>query len=186
VYKRQADFRAGLIEWDGRFRPGRHCQYCPRLHECEAATAMSRAAVTAFAAGDVDALATLPVEDIVNIYHQAKLVKGLAERALSAIREHAKATGPIVANGTKVHTRTQETIEVEPLEAWPILERFGFTDEDFAQCVKITTGAMKKVAAARAGRGKGAKAVEKLMTDLDVAGALRHDQTTKLEERRDT
>jgi hypothetical protein len=71
------------------------------------------------------------------------------------------------------------------LEAWPILERFGFTDKDFAQCVKITTGAMKTVASARAGRGNGAKAVRKLMTDLDVAGALRHKQTSKLEERRE-
>lgn len=182
-----AEFQARVVDWDGRFRPGRHCQYCPRHHECEAATALSRSAVTSFLSQDVQSLALLPTSDVVHIYHQAKFVKELAERALTAIREHAKLNGPIVADGTRVQTRTQETIEVKPLEAWSILQdKYGFTDEDFAQCVKITTGAMKKVAAARAGRGKGAKTVDQLMTDLDMARALRHGEITKLEERRET
>jgi hypothetical protein len=183
--KWQAEFNQRLVEWDGKYRPGRHCLHCPRRHECEAATALSRTAVSSFLQSDVRALAEMPAADIIDVYHQAKIVKDLAERALNAIREHARANGPIVANGTRVHTRPQETIEVEPLQAWPVLEEFGFIDQDFAQCVKITTGAMKKVAAARAGRGKGAKAVAKLMTDLDVAGALRHGETVKLEERRE-
>jgi hypothetical protein len=180
--------RERVIDWDGTFSPGSHCQYCKRSHECHAATAMIRRDVAAFSIdvdpGESGSLATMTPAEIVDVYRKAKLVKNYADRVLSAIKSHAE-DGDICADGTRLTISESETSEVIPLEAWPILEAAGFTDEDLASCVKIGLTKMKKAAAQRAGRGNGAAAVRDLMAKLNAAGAVRYGTRITLQEKRD-
>lgn len=149
---------------------------------------MQRRAVAPFAMQGVAELplAHMPPEEVMHLYQQAKLVEKLSSAALSAIRAHVETNGPVVADGKRIDVNVIETVEVDPLTAWPVLESAGFTPEDLAASIRIGVTAMKKQAASRAVRGKGAAAVRQLMQDLDVAGALRHGTTVKLEERRET
>src|SRR6185369_15769341 len=38
-----------VVKWDGTYHPGAHCGFCPRSHECHAATAYVRRDVAAIA-----------------------------------------------------------------------------------------------------------------------------------------
>lgn len=173
-----------VVDWNGTYCPGTHCQWCASWYECKAAHAMTRAAVSAIIEAPADQLAAMTPADIVQLYQRASLVGNVADKVRDALREHVKHVGPVEANGQRLEIAIEERRELDPMAAWPVLEGAGFGDAEFAQVLKISASETEKLVAARAGRGRGAAAVRELKAALDNAGAVKLNQISKLTLRR--
>jgi len=178
-----------VAEWDGTFRPGKHCPRCKRSHECEAATAMARRDVAVIAdraivaQAEADLVMMAPAE-IVALHRKAELVKHFAYRVSDAIKAHVVAHGDIVADGVRLTVDRVEKRELDPVTAWSVLEAAGFADGDFADCMTLGISKVEKRIAEKAGRGGGAAAVREIAKKLDDAGAVVRKEMHFLKEKR--
>jgi len=172
-----------IVAWNGTYHPGDHCLYCPRAHECEAANALARRDIAALSDKSLVAraeceLGLMAPGEILDLHAKAQLVGKYSERVLQAIRNHVIAHGPIAdENGNSLGLVEETRTQLDPMLTWPVLERAGFQDEDFAEVVEIRGSKVKNKIAKAAGRGKGAAAVRQLQAELEAAGAV---QTTKI------
>jgi hypothetical protein len=181
--------RCEIIEWDGVYRPGRHCGFCPRNFECEAANALVRRDVAAIA--DVELvsrveceLASMTGDEIATVLHKADLVVKYAERVREAVKAHIERNGDVVGAGVRLTIVEQPSRELDPLKAWPILEQLSFEDEDLARVMKLKISEIEAVIRERAPRGEKASAVLKLGQLLESAGAVTKTTTKRLTEKR--
>lgn len=171
------------------FRPGSHCAYCPRNHECEAANALVRRDIAAITDKSLAArlecdLATMPHEEVIAALHKADLVVKYAERVRAAVKAHIEAHGDIIAPGARLTVVSEERRELDPLAAWPILEQLDFKDEDLARVMKLSISKIEQVLRDRAPKGEKKRAVEHLGELLQASNAVIKTKTSKLQERR--
>lgn len=180
---------AEVFRWDGVYRPGPQCLYCPRSATCEAANAMARRDVAAIADKTLVAraeseISTMTAEEIVDIFEKASTVERYAKRVRDAIRKQVESGGDIVADGKRLTLQTEERRSVDAEKAWPVLEAAGFEDADFAAAMTLSASKCESVVAKKAGRGKGAAAVRDLKAKLDAAAAIEIRTIKKLVSRR--
>lgn len=183
------EFVDTVVNWDGEYRPGEHCQWCKRYHECAAANALTRAYVAALAdvdIEDVDAqIDAMAPGEVIDVYRKAKLVARVAEKAIAAIKARAlKAEIVDRTGGTSLTIKTEQRREIVVANAWPVLESLGFNDEDFAACVKLRMSRLEKRVAENAGNGAGEAARRSLRKKLELAGAIELREIQTLIERR--
>lgn len=184
-----AELRAKVIEWDGVFHPGSHCKYCPRSHECDASNALVRRDVAAMRDMDVaerieTSLSLMKPDAIIELHRQAQSVVDVGMRVRDAIKAHVLARGDVVGNGVRLTIETQQRRELDAAKAWAVLEEFGFESVDFAACIDLHVSRVEKVAAQRAGKGKGAAAVRALGERLTTAEAVQVKEQHYLKARR--
>lgn len=179
--------RQEIVDWDGTYRVGSHCGRCPRSHECPAGHALVRRDVAAIADNDLvasvedeQALAAMGPDQIVAVLAKADLVVKHAERVRAAIRSHVMRSGDIVGGGKRLTLQREERRSLETLPAFSVLEAHGFGDEEMSQVIDISLAKAEKIAAEKAGKGKGAGAVRALRVALDEAGAINVGVVTKL------
>lgn len=174
-----------VVNWDGIYRPGTHCAYCPRSHECEAANALARRDAAAILdVEDVASLATMAPEKLVELAQKASLVAKYAGRVRDTIKAHVEAHGDIVGGTHRLTLQTENRRQLDPIKAWPVLESLGFDDADFAACVTIGVSKVEDVVKGKAGKGHGASAVRALSDSLTSAGATTTKTITKMVEKR--
>lgn len=184
------ELRERVIKWDGVYRPGKHCGYCPRNHECAAANAMIRRDVAVIADKSLLArvetdLAQMPANEIIDVFHKADLVVKFATRVRDAIKKHVEENGDVVASGTRLSISEEERRELDPLAAFPVLtEQLGFGDEDLAQVMKLSISKIEKVVSDRAPKGEKGREAKKAGELLEKCGAVTRNTTTKLKETR--
>lgn len=178
-----------VVTWDGAYHAGPHCPHCPRSHECPAGRALVRRDVEAMAGealtewGD-DALDALGPARIVELLARADLVAAVGARVRAAVRAYVERHGDVVGGGRRLTLRHEARRELDVLEAFPVLYAHGFTDDELAEVITLSLAAAERVAARRAGRGKGAAAVRALDAALDAAHAIQTTRATKLVTRR--
>jgi hypothetical protein len=178
-----------VVAWDGAYHAGPHCAHCPRSHECPAGRALVRRDVEAMAGealtewGD-DALEALGPARIVELLARADLVAAVAARVRAAVRAYVDRRGDVVGGGRRLTLQHEQRRELDVLEAFPVLYEHGFTDDELAEIITLSLAAAERVAARRAGRGKGAAAVRALDAALDAAHAIKTTRATKLVTRR--
>lgn len=187
------EWLASLVEaitrWNGVYRVGPHCGFCPRFHECAAANAVVRRDVAAIADKSLviaaeSELAQMTNAQIIELAEKAEVVARFAQRVRDAIRDHVIANGEIEAGGMVLSVDTDNRRQLDPLLAWPVLSEIGFTDEDFARCIDMRISKVSKIVAGKAKRGKGAHAVRLLNAALEKSGAIEIQQVHKLAIRR--
>lgn len=178
--------RAEVVDWDGTYRVGTHCQHCPRNHECPAGRALVRRDVAAIAddgvvanVEDSDALAAMTPDQVVDLLAKADLVAKYAERVRNAIRSHVMRNGDILGSEKRLTLQREERRGLETLAAFPVLTA-RLEDEEMAEVIDISLAGAERIAAKKAGKGKGAAAVRELRVALDEAGALKVSTITKL------
>lgn len=176
-----------LVNWDGRYRVGTHCQWCPRRHECPAGLAAVRRDVVAVVGDEAlasrlgdDALAELGPDGVVALLDRADMAAAVAGRVRGAIKGLVMRTGDVVGRGKRLTLQSDERRHVDLLAAFPVLRAHGLDDDDLAEVVEVSLAAAERVVARKAGRGKGAAAVRALDAALDEAGAVSVETTTKL------
>lgn len=188
LYEWLKRLEAEVVQWDGTYRTGKHCQYCPRLHECPAGHALVRSAVAAVANQDVDAAAVLrdlPPEQIVQLIELADIARSQAERVRAAVRALVEENGDIVGGGKRLTLEQVERRKLKTLAAFPVLQERGFGDEEMAQVIDISVKQAESIVAKRAGKGKGAAAVRELKAALEGANAVDIETVTRLVTRRE-
>jgi hypothetical protein len=178
-----------VINWDGIYRPGKHCAFCPRSHECEAVNAMVRRDIAAFTDKSLVArleceLETMPHSDVVSAYQKASLIVRYAERVREAVKAHIEKHGDIVADGVRISVDESTTRELDPLKSWPILEGLGFGDEDLARAIKLRISELEEIIRERTPRGKKGEAVKNFAQLLETSGAVIKSTKRVLSERR--
>ncbi len=180
-----------VVRWDGTYRPGPHCQHCPRSHECQAANALLRRDVAAIADRELVArvesdLASMAPAEVIELVAKARMVKALADRVCDGAKAYVLTHGDIVAEGVgRLTIDREQRRKVDAAKAWPVLEAAGFGDEEFAQVMTIGVSKVEKVVATRAGRGRGAAAVRALSAALADAGAVSTTEVEKLVQKRE-
>ncbi len=180
-----------VVKWDGVFRPGTHCAHCSRSHECEAHNALIRRDVAAIADKSLVVrteceIEQMSAEEIVSVLNKADMVTRYAARVRGAIKAHVERHGDVVAPGVRLTIEEEQRREIDPAAAWPLLEKLGFEDKDFAAAMDLRATRIEKIVATKAGKGNGASAVRALKKALVDAGAVTFTTTTKLQEKRTT
>ena len=192
VAKWEEGLIARVVNWDGTYSAGAHCQYCPRFASCPARQALVRSALV-----DIQATEELfPARDgsiapnampaIVSMYREGKLsiVKGLLDQIDNIIRDYIQAVGPIdLGNGRELALVGENRDEILPLQAWPILSEH-LTNEQLAPAIKIGKTALLDAVADLAGKGQKARAKAQLMEELKAAGAVNSKTIYKRRERK--
>lgn len=195
---RRADLRAWverlvvtIVAWDGTYRPGPHCAYCPRNHECHAANALIRRDVAAIgdeslieSLEDESAIAMMAPDAIIALLGKADLVSKLAERVRTAVRQHVQRHGDIVGTEQRLTMQPEERRRLNVVDAFTVLEAEGFGDEEWGVVLDFSLPKTERIVATRAGKGKGAGAVRALRAKLEQANAIQKESVAKLVTRR--
>lgn len=181
----------GLVTWRERlidkaaeteYRPGPHCQHCPRQHYCPAKQEMQRGAVELLGTGRFD-LTQLGSIERLDLYHKAKSVASLAAMVIDELRAHVRSFGPIEADGTKLQIVQETRRALRPAKAWPVLQQF-LTDDQLAECVTVSMTKVEDAAAKGQPRGEGAGRKRAMLAELNKAEAIGSTTIEKLTERR--
>lgn len=173
-----------IINWDGVYYTGAHCEYCSRNHECDASHAMVKRDVSAIAGVDVEAIGKLPPNELLSLYQKAGMIQRVSKRVHDAIKAHVEAHGDVVANDTRLTIQVEPRMKLSTIEAWPVLEEVGLDNADLAECVSISVSKAESAVAKKADRGHGAAAVREFADKLAKAGALKTHEIRKLTTKR--
>jgi hypothetical protein len=187
-------FEAEIIQWDGTYRPGSHCQYCPRSHECPAANALARRDMAILLDQDLpgqledtETIAELIRRDpaqIVALVEKARAVSKQADRVVDAIKAEVLRSGDIVGADKRLTLLKSEKRHLDVIQAFPVLQEEGFDDGDMAEVISISVSKAETLIAKRAGKGSGAAAVRAFDDKLAKAGAISTSTSTSLVVRR--
>lgn len=183
------ELRVRVVEWDGVYRPGRQCLYCPRSHECPAANALARRDVAAMTDRELvyraeNEIALMSPAEIVELHRKAATVNRYCERIHEAIKAHVERVGDVEANGLRLTVETQEKRALNVMQAWPVLEKNGFGDEEMARVIDLRLGRIEELVRERTPKGEKAHAVRKLIDELKRAGAIETSENQILKEKR--
>ena len=179
--------RSEVVQWDGIYRPGKHCPHCVRSATCPAANALARRDVAAIANLDADVAAqleTLAPEEKIDLLEMADHVAKIAKSVRATMRTHVLEHGDVSDGKRRLTVVQDEERKLDVLAAFPILEDAGFGDDDWVRVLTISIAESERIVAKRAGRGKGAKAVRELRAQLAEASAIETVTTPKLVTRR--
>jgi len=179
------ELASSVIDWNGVYTTGSHCQWCQRTASCPASRAMVRRSVEAFVPGNAaDQLAAMTPDQVISLLDTAKLVERYAKAAQQVVRDLVVATGDVVGSGHRLTLEATHPRELDPLKAFPVLESIGFGDMELAQCVDVSLSKAEDIVRKRAQRGQGAASVRELVTALDDAGAITRKTSYRLVSKR--
>jgi hypothetical protein len=193
-YEWIARLEAEVVNWDGVYRPGSHCQYCPRSHECHAANAQARRDMAIIMDRDLPGhLEDAPTlqemirrepEKVVRLVELARTAEKQAKRALEAIKAEVLRSGDIVADGKRITIQTKEERELDVMKAFPVLQE-ELTDEEMAEVITLHVSKAEDIVAKKAGKGNGAAAKRTLVAKLNEAEAIKTSSSKALVVRRE-
>lgn len=183
-----------IVQWDGTYRPGAHCHYCPRSHECPAANALARRDFAIVADRDLPGriedgptlreMIQREPDKIVALLERADLAAKVAERVRAAIKEEVIRAGDIVGGGKRLTLQRKERRHLNVLQAFPILQE-KLEDAEMAEVIDISLPKAAELVGKKAGKGNGARAKRELEAELAQAGAIETSTTVSLVVRRD-
>lgn len=164
----------------GSYKPGRHCAYCPRWHECPAALSMTRAAIQ-LATGEIST--DLTPAQALNLHAFRKTADRASEFIQVVLRNHvAKAGGEVWdgEDGLVIETRKLRKIDFETGEA-VLREELGAR---MPEAVSVSKTKAERIMKDGAGRGAKTYAAKRLMDKLEAAGAVSVEEQERLELKR--
>jgi hypothetical protein len=178
------ELRERVLDWNGVYHPGEHCEYCPRFHECRAAREYARAAVAVVTDLPRTDLSAYTPDQLITLKKKCSMVADYADRVNKALKAHVVKHGDIVGTDERITLTTQEEREIDPLLAWPVLTAAGFTDEDMAAVMSMSASKIDKRVAEKTPRGEKGRAVQAIGERLEACGALRREESKRLTIRR--
>lgn len=179
-----------VVNWNGVYRPGNHCDHCPRRYVCPARNAMMRADLAILLDCDVEqlgaesSLATAEPDRVLEVTERLARFAKMDARWRAALRAHVEKHGDIVGASHRLTLQQSEKRRLDVINTFPVLEAAGFDAEDFAQVIEISASQAEKIVAKRAEKRKGAAAVRELQAQLEAADAVKTSTITSLVVRR--
>jgi hypothetical protein len=194
LYEWLARLQAEIVNWDGIYRPGAHCQYCPRSHECAAANALARRDMAVLMDQDLpghleDAETVREMRErepdkLVNLVEIARRVQKQAERVISAARDEVIRAGDVVGSEKRLTMQEKTGRQLDAWAAFPVLQEV-LDDPEMAEIIDISLAKAEELVAKKAGRGNGAKAKRELIAKLEEVGAITTSTSRALVVRRE-
>ena len=164
-----ADLVNKVVNWDGSFNTGEHCQYCPRLYDCPGRQQIARAASMALASGFAFDI-THP-EDCIRAYQLALVAGKAVEDMKDAIRDHVRHFGEISDGSHKLCLVPSNKRVIDLNTAWdPLTEHLS--PAEIATACKVVLGDLETALKMKAPRGKKAEYVKEVFSQLESAGGL--------------
>lgn len=167
-----------LAQWDGGYRTGDHCLYCPRRANCQARAAMERSMLDAFENDQPIAIAyslDVPeqVDRLIAILKRADYVAALGRAA----RTHVKAMvehcgGKAVGTETSLVINETHSRRLKVLRALAVIEDMGVTTEALATILDISLSGLEELVKHSAPKRGGAAAIRELRARLEQAEAI--------------
>ena len=177
-----AEVVGNVVNWDGTFHPGDHCEHCHRNHECPAQTALVRRDVAMFADDSQFAdLQSMPGPQFVRMHRKLKGLASRIEEALKSMRPEVSRRGGDIEDGEGSHLFFRNDggkRKVDAFKAWPILQK-RFSDAELCSGLQVSVATLEKIVADKAENGKG-KAKQAFCDELEAAGALTQPTVEKL------
>lgn len=175
------EFIRNKIQQRHIYNPGAHCARCRRFASCEAVTAMNRKTVADLVQISFSETA-LNREVAGDLWDRVRVL----ERTIQHFREYVKSTvladGDILLpNSRKIGVQKMDKKIIQPLPAWPLLEK-AFTTGEMAKFISIGKGALEKVIGDRAAKGCKKKDQDAFLATLERAGAIVHEPGVQVKE----
>jgi len=192
LYEWLARVQSEIAEWNGEFRPGAHCQYCPRSHECSAANALARRDIEILMnqepglledAETVRALVRQNPDKAISLLEIARTAQKKAERVIAALKDEVERAGDVVGSDKRLTLQKAERRKLDAWAAFPVLQEV-LEDKEMAEVIDISLSKVEELVAKKAGRGNGAKAKRDLEEKLAAAEAVKTYETASLVVRR--
>lgn len=160
------------------YRPGPHCRFCPRWHECPAGKAYVRQLGEMFIADAGGALQLTPLRAI-DIMERVKLIETFCERMRDAIKLAVISEGGewSDADGNTLRLKQEERREILYAAGAAILAELG---DRFPEAIKVSKTKAEEIVKANAPRGMKSLAVQRMMDRLFEAGAVKINTIEKL------
>lgn len=165
------------------YNPGRHCGYCPRCLECDAAR------MQLIQAGEVLIEAAQQTEltdqdKFFLIYDAKKMLDDYIDRVDEMLRSQLAAAGGKIENDEReVFFQEQSRREINAKVALPVLRELMGADQVDA-CCKLSKTAIEDTVKATAGRGQKGKAVAAVMDRLEETGAISVNKIQRMVDKR--
>lgn len=178
------ELQSRVVNWDGVYHPGEHCNGCKRSTTCPARAQMERRGLALL--GQTLSLATMDGPQIFDLHAQVKLLQKTMEQVEDAIKAEARARGSVEdGNGRVMHyVPAKGPRRVDVLKAWPALTE-RLSDEELASCVRVSISDAEALVGEKAKNAPGAKrgaikaAKESLAEALAQAGAVSQEYIEK-------
>jgi len=158
-------------------RPGSHCRYCRRRHECDERDHYLRSSAQALMLVDKDMTTGAALAEL---WDQSRLLKSALDQYDKAVdlalEEHGHLDLP---DGRRIEHMTIKRDNIDARKAWPVLREVGFDNDDINALLKVSKTTLLNAVAKRAQRGKKAAAKADTMTALDLAGAITRTVTRR-------
>lgn len=154
-----------------QFSPGEACTFCPRQLVCEARRDYVRTSADALAVVGAGAVPTQ--RTLLALYPRAKTLENALQQYRKAMRMYLRETGPVSdEQGNTYELQETKRENIDARKAWPVLVGQGFSDDELAQCVSMSTTPVMDCAAARAPRGRKKAAKDSLRALLRERGCM--------------
>lgn len=181
------------------FRPGAHCQYCPRQHTCDGAKAIIHSTVNELLpdrplpltvnGNGIDGSPELIGGELTDRLRKVKWLQSRCEQFIEAAREYVKKAGAVpTGDGRTLVIKTQKQDKIDPRTAWPVLRK-RLSEDEIASALSISKGALVDMVKAKRPTGRGAPKVgeyiNEFMAELDAVGALSQNEINMMREVQD-
>ena len=177
-YEKQAE-RVG-----SQYSPGEWCIGCRRQLNCQAREEFIRSAAVSLSELEPDATgeALIVSRETLGLLHpRAKLLENALSQYRAAFRLDIQLNGPMQISETKQMELREYTKDlVDPLKAWPVMKRFGFSDNELNAVISFRKTKAMDIVAGKAGHGGKKLAKEDCLQQLKDAGAVTEVGYTKL------
>lgn len=172
---------------DKTYRPGSHCQYCPRAaHDCDHRTALLREGALALAvrdAGQTD-WTDLSAEELLDLHGKTKVIADLCDRIRRQVQVEVEARGnnQALADGRYLCSVEKSKRAIDVAAAMPLL-RQALGDDKLARILKVSNGDVEEVLKSLTAHGMKGKRVAELWDGLEEAGAVVRSKWRQVEVR---
>lgn len=182
-----------IVQWDRVWRPGSHCTYCQRSHECSAANSLARRDMAVIMdkelpgrledAETIQQLVRSRPDDAVEFVEMARAGIKRLERVVEAIKAEVVRAGDVAGTEKRLTLLESHDRHLSAWEAIPVLEQV-LEAEELGQITKISLSRAEEIVGKKAGKGNGARAKRELEAKLVEAGAITTSTTRSLVIRR--
>jgi hypothetical protein len=163
------------------YRPGPHCRYCQRWHECPAGALYSRQCVERVMELARHDSSALSADDAVTAITLVRVV----ERAIEMVRDHVRTM--VVRSGGRLENSAGDALVITSLLQREIMYAQGaaILDDVFGdrlpEVIKVRKTDVERLVKESAPRGMKGAAVQGLMDRLAQAGAIKTNSVERLE-----
>jgi len=175
----QNRFLDSIIYWDGIFRPGEHCTYCPRRFDCPALLQVQKSAIQAIADTDILAnIMTAQPQQVIILKERATIVRKCADAVDDAIRKRLENEPDGLTDGEKrIYLAPVSRTTIDPQNGWWVLAD-ELTPAELAGVVNIVKSKLENAIKDKSPRGNKAEEVNRVMRRLNDADAIRIEAST--------